>query len=139
MKIIEHNHFICHYYGLTEPCKPAHLRHKKRELLQCNSLIFKSSAWDSNFILNLLIICMLFVKRLYLHRFHLVTITSLCLVQPTRLLITIQIYEIIQRYGKFIYFDLLVWIKNHFRKASILFDSNSFFMSDSLYRILPPS
>lgn len=31
--------------GLTEPCKPARLRHKKRELLWCNSLILWWSAW----------------------------------------------------------------------------------------------
>ena len=34
--------------GLTEPCKPARLRHKKRELLWCNSLILWWSAWGSN-------------------------------------------------------------------------------------------
>ena len=34
--------------GLTEPCKPASLRHKKRELLWCNSLILWWSAWGSN-------------------------------------------------------------------------------------------
>jgi hypothetical protein len=27
--------------GLTEPCNPAQFRHKKRELLSCNSLISK--------------------------------------------------------------------------------------------------
>ena len=34
--------------GLTEPRKPARLRHKKRELLWCNSLILWWSAWGSN-------------------------------------------------------------------------------------------